>query len=165
MITRSIFSSRARLARRPTFGALIGLALVAAACGTTEATGPLQPSGETGRVRFVNVITDVTRGLVRGSPVRSRFSDAHAFVARFGGRFATAVGSPSCWLSAIASATKRRIVWGSIRSPSCNSSVAISYFPPGFNRGSISRNRWPRQNPNSTRSSSARMSRAGPFEK
>lgn len=40
------------------------LALAAAACGTTDAPDPLQPSGTTGRVRFVNVITDTTRGRV-----------------------------------------------------------------------------------------------------
>ncbi|HEY9229370.1 MAG TPA: DUF4397 domain-containing protein [Gemmatimonadaceae bacterium] len=41
------------------------LVLIAAvACGTTEAPGPLEPSGPTGRVRFVNLITDTTRGRV-----------------------------------------------------------------------------------------------------
>jgi hypothetical protein len=43
--------------------ALAGLVL-AAACGTKEAPGPLQPSGPTGRVRLVNVITDTTRGRI-----------------------------------------------------------------------------------------------------
>lgn len=38
--------------------------IVLAACGTTDADGPLQPSGPQGRVRFVNVITDTTRGRV-----------------------------------------------------------------------------------------------------
>ena len=46
--------------------ALAGLAL-AAACGTKDAPGPLQPSGPTGRIRFVNVITDTTRGRVNVS--------------------------------------------------------------------------------------------------
>ena len=32
--------------------------VLATACGTKEAPGPLEPSGPTGRVRFVNVITD-----------------------------------------------------------------------------------------------------------
>jgi hypothetical protein len=32
--------------------------LLSTACGTKEAPGPLQPSGPTGRVRFVNLITD-----------------------------------------------------------------------------------------------------------
>lgn len=36
----------------------------AAACGTEKAAGPLQPTGTQGRVRFVNVITDTTRGRV-----------------------------------------------------------------------------------------------------
>lgn len=39
------------------------LALLAA-CGTKDAPDPLSPGGATGRVRFVNVITDTTRGRV-----------------------------------------------------------------------------------------------------
>lgn len=35
-----------------------------AACGTTDAADPFAPTGPTGRVRFVNVITDTTRGRV-----------------------------------------------------------------------------------------------------
>src|SRR5262245_50837256 len=58
MTTASIVRSGAT---RAVFGALL---IVAAACGTKEATGPLQPSGPTGRVRFVNVITDATRNPV-----------------------------------------------------------------------------------------------------
>jgi hypothetical protein len=42
---------------------LAALAL-AAACGTKDAAGPLVASGPTGRIRFVNVITDTTRGRV-----------------------------------------------------------------------------------------------------
>jgi hypothetical protein len=38
--------------------------LLAIACGTKEAPGPLEPSGPTGRVRFVNVITDPARNPV-----------------------------------------------------------------------------------------------------
>jgi len=38
--------------------------VVATACGTKEAPGPLEPTDATGRVRFVNVITDTTRGRV-----------------------------------------------------------------------------------------------------
>jgi hypothetical protein len=34
------------------------------ACGTKEAAGPLEPTGPTGRVRFVNLITDPTRNPV-----------------------------------------------------------------------------------------------------
>jgi hypothetical protein len=44
--------------------ALAALALLAAACGTDDAPGPLEPTGEVGRVRFVNVITDTARGRV-----------------------------------------------------------------------------------------------------
>ena len=40
------------------------LAVLSAACGTKDAEGPLAPSGPQGRVRFVNVITDTTRGRV-----------------------------------------------------------------------------------------------------
>ncbi|MDB4873880.1 MAG: hypothetical protein JWM41_326 [Gemmatimonadetes bacterium] len=46
-----------------TLAALTGL-VVAAACGTKEAPGPLEPTGPTGRIRFVNLITDTTRGRV-----------------------------------------------------------------------------------------------------
>jgi hypothetical protein len=38
--------------------------MAGAACGTEDAPSPLEPSGPTGRVRFVNVITDTTRGRV-----------------------------------------------------------------------------------------------------
>jgi len=44
--------------------ALGAFATLLAACGTKEAADPLQPTGPTGRVRFVNLITDVTRGRV-----------------------------------------------------------------------------------------------------
>jgi hypothetical protein len=44
-------------------GMLAALAL-GAACGTKDAAGPLVASGSTGRIRFVNVITDTTRGRV-----------------------------------------------------------------------------------------------------
>lgn len=43
--------------------ALAALSL-AAACGTKDAAGPLVASGPTGRIRFVDVITDTTRGRV-----------------------------------------------------------------------------------------------------
>ena len=42
-------------------GLIAALAFVGAACGTKEATGPLEPSGPTGRVRFVNLINDPAR--------------------------------------------------------------------------------------------------------
>jgi hypothetical protein len=42
-------------------GLIAALAFVAAACGTKEAPGPLDPTGSTGRVRFVNLVTDPTR--------------------------------------------------------------------------------------------------------
>ncbi len=43
------------------FGLVAALALAAAACGTKEAPGPLEPTGTTGRVRLVNLINDPTR--------------------------------------------------------------------------------------------------------
>jgi hypothetical protein len=46
-----------------TLGALAAC-VIAAACGTKEAPGPLEPTGPTGRVRFVDMITDTTRGRV-----------------------------------------------------------------------------------------------------
>ena len=57
-------SARGLLARRARFGASVAIVVVVAACGTKEAPGPLQPTGGQGRVRFVNVITDTTRGRV-----------------------------------------------------------------------------------------------------
>jgi len=42
-------------------GLIAALALVGAACGTKEAPGPLEPGGPTGRVRFVNLVTDPAR--------------------------------------------------------------------------------------------------------
>ena len=42
-------------------------AAIVAACATEEAPGPLEPTGPTGRVRLVNLITDATRGRVNAS--------------------------------------------------------------------------------------------------
>ena len=56
---------RLRMVRRSgawVFAAL--LSIVAAACGTDDAAGPIQPSGPFGRIRYVNLITDTTRGRV-----------------------------------------------------------------------------------------------------
>jgi hypothetical protein len=44
--------------------ALVAVTLLSAACGTKEAPDPLSPSGTQGRIRFVNLITDTTRGRV-----------------------------------------------------------------------------------------------------
>jgi hypothetical protein len=54
-------SVRARLVARC---ALAIATAATAACGTKEAPSGLQPTGATGRVRFVNLITDTTRGRV-----------------------------------------------------------------------------------------------------
>jgi hypothetical protein len=48
-------------------GALCIATAVIAACSTKEAPGPLEPTGPTGRVRLVNVITDATRGRVNAT--------------------------------------------------------------------------------------------------
>ena len=45
-------------------GAWCVMAALAVACGTKEAPGPLEPTGPTGRIRFVNLITDQTRNPV-----------------------------------------------------------------------------------------------------
>ncbi len=57
-------TERAPVAHRMKLGVLAGLIVISSACGTTDATEPLAPSGGQGRVRFVNVITDTTRGRV-----------------------------------------------------------------------------------------------------
>ncbi len=56
---------------RVTSGLKIGVlcigAAAVAACSTIEAPGPVEPTGPTGRVRLVNLITDATRGRVNAS--------------------------------------------------------------------------------------------------
>jgi hypothetical protein len=47
--------------------ALLLVLAAAAACGTEDAPDPLAPTGPVGRVRFVNVITDTTRGRVNAT--------------------------------------------------------------------------------------------------
>jgi hypothetical protein len=44
--------------------ALVAAAVFGAACGTKDAADPLQPTGPTGRIRFVNLITDPARNPV-----------------------------------------------------------------------------------------------------
>ncbi len=51
-----------RVAHRFSF-TVLGVAALLAGCGTKDATDPLIP-GSTGRLRFVNLITDTTRGRV-----------------------------------------------------------------------------------------------------
>jgi|GEM_PF-787646 len=46
------------------YGMIASLVVVVAACGTRDAADSLSPTGAQGRVRFVNVITDTTRGRV-----------------------------------------------------------------------------------------------------
>ncbi|MFN8669132.1 MAG: DUF4397 domain-containing protein [Gemmatimonadaceae bacterium] len=62
-MTTSHITMPLRTARRLPLVALVAAAVVAA-CGTEKAAGPLQPSGTQGRVRFVNLINDTTRGRV-----------------------------------------------------------------------------------------------------
>src|SRR5215213_9048523 len=48
-------------------GALCIATAIIAACSTTEAAGPLEPTGPTGRVRLVDLITDAPRSRVNAS--------------------------------------------------------------------------------------------------
>lgn len=64
MTMNSINTESVHVTRRLTTALLTALAIVGTACGTKDAEGPLQPSGAQGRVRFVNVITDTTRGRI-----------------------------------------------------------------------------------------------------
>jgi len=59
---RSVYVSFCATVRAATLVASLGLA--ATACGTEDAADPLQPSGPTGRIRFVNLITDPGRNPV-----------------------------------------------------------------------------------------------------
>ena len=61
-ITRGARGTCRQGAHRLTF--IAAAALVAAACGTKDAAGPLSPSGPVGRVRLVNLITDPARNPV-----------------------------------------------------------------------------------------------------
>ena len=47
-----------RVMRRSKVAVLAAAALLGSACGTRDADGPLEPTGPTGRVRLVNLITD-----------------------------------------------------------------------------------------------------------
>lgn len=58
------FGLNVRAARRFQIGVVTALGLALGACGTDEAPGPLEPGGPTGRVRFVNMITDPARNPV-----------------------------------------------------------------------------------------------------
>jgi hypothetical protein len=60
MISQSTLSGAGRVRR----GVIAAAALGLIACGTKEAPGPLEPTGPTGRVRFVNLITDPARNPV-----------------------------------------------------------------------------------------------------
>lgn len=63
MITSTLYN-RAAVRRAITAVAAGILAATTLACGTKEAPTGLQPSGPTGRIRFVNLITDPTRNPV-----------------------------------------------------------------------------------------------------
>ena len=64
MTNPSTIIGRLRMGGRLMPVSVAAVLAIAAACGTKDAAGPLQPSGPVGRVRFVNVITDTTRGRV-----------------------------------------------------------------------------------------------------
>ena len=52
------------MSRRISIAALASAMILSAACGTKDAEDPLSPSGAQGRIRFVTLITDTTRGRV-----------------------------------------------------------------------------------------------------
>lgn len=58
---------RVRVSNGFKLGMMTVAVAVSVACSTTEAPGPLEPTGPTGRVRLVNLITDATRGRVNAS--------------------------------------------------------------------------------------------------
>jgi uncharacterized protein DUF4397 len=60
MNSHSILSGWDRVRR----GVIAAAAAALIACGTKEATAPLEPSGPTGRIRFVNLINDPARNPV-----------------------------------------------------------------------------------------------------
>ena len=67
MTNQSMSIGRTRVSNKLKLGALFAAAALVTACSTTEAPGPIEPTGTFGRVRLVNVITDATRGLVNAS--------------------------------------------------------------------------------------------------
>ena len=67
MTTTLTHLRKMRLTNGLKLGVLCIAAGIVAACSTEEAPGPLEPTGPTGRVRLVNVITDATRGRVNAS--------------------------------------------------------------------------------------------------
>lgn len=72
-------------------GLIAALAFVGAACGTKEAAGPLSPGGPTGRVRFVNLVTDPAR-----IPVNAILESVPFGVnLGYGGTTPTALAAPS----------------------------------------------------------------------
>ena len=60
-------SMLARAGSMRRFFAAIAACTVISACGTEGAPGPLEPTGATGRIRLVNLITDAVRGRVNAS--------------------------------------------------------------------------------------------------
>jgi hypothetical protein len=58
MFRPSILRESHRVTFRSKVAVLAVVALLAGACGTKDADGPLEPTGPTGRVRLVNLITD-----------------------------------------------------------------------------------------------------------
>ena len=66
MTNQSTFG-RIRVGNSVKLGLLVAATAFVAGCSTTEAPGPIEPTGTFGRVRLVNVITDATRGVVNAS--------------------------------------------------------------------------------------------------
>jgi Domain of unknown function (DUF4397) len=66
-MTSFSFTTERTVTTRLKIAAAAALLVLATACGTIDAAKPLEPAGPLGRVRFVNVITDTTRGRVNMS--------------------------------------------------------------------------------------------------
>jgi hypothetical protein len=64
MISHCSLLGRRAVRRGVTTGVLAVMAAGSIGCGTKEAPGPLEPFGATGRIRFVNLITDPTKNPV-----------------------------------------------------------------------------------------------------
>jgi uncharacterized protein DUF4397 len=64
MTSKHTVTSGLGLGRGVSRASIAVLAAASIACGTKEAPGPLEPTGPTGRIRFVNLITDATKNPV-----------------------------------------------------------------------------------------------------
>jgi len=67
MTNKSKIIRRFRVTNGLKLGALCVSTAIVAACSTTEAPGPIEPTAPTGRIRLVNLITDAARARVNAS--------------------------------------------------------------------------------------------------